>query len=367
MTRAMVVASVLTVVGCGTQGAVMQPNGAAELEVAWTPVPLVLLPFESYATASADGALVALADSDQVVVVRRGAGEATTERLQGWLMPGTTPLIATTNSAAGVVEMRDLTRGLAYRAPLAIGGIEWNERTTWRAADGALVRAVTSKTVQAASLHGYTPELTSAAWRVDLDAGVADMAIVGERVIVQLTDGRGRGELAAFDVRDGRVVWRLATRATFFDEGVLAIADGVVATVLANLAVCETCEQIELHEVATGALIRTVALAGPSIVRAATERGIRTEFGIASDELWARRHVLGDDGDGFHEFGRRRHTCAFDVFDLHSGAVRPAAGAWAAALAACDWPVLLAPIADGLIAVRHDETAIALARLSRAP
>jgi hypothetical protein len=77
--------------------------------------------------------------------------------------------------------------------------------------------------------------------------------------------------------------------------------------------------------------------------------------------------VLGDDGDGFHEFGRRRHTCAFDVFDLHSGAVRPAAGAWAAALAACDWPVLLAPIADGLIAVRHDETAIALARLSRAP
>ncbi|MBL8622235.1 MAG: PQQ-binding-like beta-propeller repeat protein [Myxococcales bacterium] len=318
-------------------------------------------------TASADGTLVALAVDDGVALVRIGASAAKTERVRGRLVPGTTPLVATSHSAAGVVEMHDVARDAVYRVPLAIGGIEWNERTTWRAADGALVRAVTSKTVQAASLHGYTPNTSAAAWRVDLDAGVADLAISGDQVIVQLTDGRGRSELAAFDVHDGRALWRLATRATFFDEGALAIADGVVATVLANPAACETCEQVELHDVATGRLIRTVALTGPSVVRSASDRGIRTEFGLAGDELWARLHVLGDDGDGFHEFGRRGHTCTYDVFDLKTGAVRPAAGEWAALLEACDWPVLLAPIDDGLIAVRHDEHSIAIGRLSRAP
>lgn len=306
----------------------------------------MLLPFESYATARVDGALVALADSDEVALVRIGAGDATMERVWGRLVLGTTPLVATTNSAAGVVEMRDLTRGLAYRAPLTIGGIEWHERTTWRAADGALVRAVTSKTVQAASLHGYTPDTPTGAWRVSLDAGVADMAIAGDRVIVQLTDGRDRAALAAFDVRDSREVWRIPTRATFFDEGALAIAEGPVATVLANQAARETYEEVELHEVATGKLLRTVALTGPSIVRAATERGIRTEFGIAGDELWTRMHTL-----------------SFDVF--HSGAARPATGQWAAALSACEWPMLLAPIADGLIAVRHDEQAIAITENSK--
>ncbi len=367
MMRTTVVASVLAAACCGSPRGVMPPPGQTDIEVAWTPTPVVLLPFESYATASADGTVVALAGDGDVAVVRLGAGEATAERVPGWLVPGTTPLVAAPHSAAGVVEMRDVMRSLAYRVPLAIGGIEWNERTTWRAADGALVRGVTSKTVQAASLHGYAPNTTTAAWRVDLDAGVADMAISSDLVIAQLTDGRGRSELAAFDVHDGRAVWRLATHATFFDEGAVAIADGVVVTVLANPAACETCEQVELHDVATGRLIRTVALTGPSIVRSASDRGIRTEFGLAGDELWTRLHVLGDDGDGFHEFGRRRHTCTFDVFDLKNGAARPAAGEWAALLAACDWPVLLAPIADGVIAVRHDDQSMAVGRLSRAP
>lgn len=365
--RAFFVAGLLTAACCGTHGGVVRPSQPTAAEVAWKRAPATPLPFESYATASSDGSLIALALDGEVALVHVGNDAATVEHVPGWLIPVSQPLVATPDGAGGVVAMRDVVRGLDYRVPIAVGGIEWNERTAWLAAAGGLVRAETSKTVRAGSLTGYASGDPTPSWRVHLDAGVADAVIAGDRVIVQLTDGRGHAELAAFDVRDGRPAWRVATSATSFDEGALAVGDGVVATVLANRAVCEACEKVELHDLATGALTRTVTLDGPAILRSREDRGIRAELGIAGDELWFRLHKLHGDSDGFHELGEGSDTCTFDVFDLHSGTSRQAAGDWASKLAACDQPILLAPISGGLIAIAHDDAKLDVARLTRAP
>lgn len=335
-------------------------------KVVWKRAPAVVLPFESYATASEDGSLIALAVDDEVVLVRVGMHAGTIKRMPGKLAPASTPLVAKPDGAAGVVAMRDVVRGLDYRVPSAVGGIRWNERTMWRAAAAGLVRAVTSKTIQAGRLHGYAPGDITPRWHVELRAGIADAVIAGDRIIVQLTDARGHAELAAYGVRDGRLAWRVATSATRSDQGALALGDGDVVTVLANRA-CSACEKVELHDVATGALMRTVALDGPRILHSAGDRGIRSELGIAGGELWFRLHLLHHDSHDFPQFPARPPTCAYEVFNLRSGKSRHAAGDWASKLTACERPVLLAPITGGLVAIAHDDAKLDVTRLTRAP
>lgn len=363
--RIFIVASVFAA-ACGGSHPEPRPPGKPLPRVVWKQGPAVDLPFESYATASRDGSLIALALNGQVALVHVGKHAATVKRVPGQLVPVSTPLVARPDGAAGVVAMRDVVRGLDYRVPIELRGIWWNERTAWRAAAGRLVRVVTSKTIQAGRLHGYAPGDMTPRWRVELHAGIADAVISGERIIVQLTDALGHAELAAYGVRDGRLAWRVPTGPTVSDQGALVLGDGVVMTVLVNRA-CSACEKVEVHDLATGALTRTIVLDGPPTLRPREDRGRRTQLGIAGGELWFRIHVVYNDSHDFPPFSPRPPSCAYAVFDLGSGKSRHAAGDWASKLAACDRPILLAPINGGLVAIAQDDAKLDIARLTNAP
>ncbi|HMG56501.1 MAG TPA: hypothetical protein VK601_23535, partial [Kofleriaceae bacterium] len=255
MTRAIAAAGLVAAAcsgGCacgGGRGGAMNP----------IPKPMVVsitlprdLPEARYASASDDGATIALAldaDPGEVVVVRGRLAE----RLPGWLVPATAPLVATLGGAgAGEVELRDVARGVVYRAPAELDGLSWDERTAWRVARDGLLRVVTAKTGAAATLAWYAPGDPAPRWQAALDAGVADVAIAGALAIAQLADPRGQSGLVAIDTRTGAQAWRIATPATYADRGALVVADRTVLTVLADPSRCETCEQVEVHDLATG-------------------------------------------------------------------------------------------------------------------
>ncbi|MEO7735541.1 MAG: hypothetical protein ABIY55_31595, partial [Kofleriaceae bacterium] len=165
-----------------------------------SPAPMVVstrlpedLALARYASASDDGATLALGldtEPGEVAVLR---GQAPVERLPGWLVPATGPLIATPG-AGGELQLRDVVRGAVYRAPLEVDGLAWDERTAWRVAAGGLLRAVTAKSDAAATLAWYAPDDPAPRWQAALPAGVADVALAGALAIVQLT---GRGGPAA--------------------------------------------------------------------------------------------------------------------------------------------------------------------------
>ncbi|MEO7730335.1 MAG: hypothetical protein ABIY55_05145, partial [Kofleriaceae bacterium] len=80
------------------------------------------------------------------------------------------------------------------------------------------------------------------------------------------------------------------------------------------------------------------------------------------DELWFRFQRTGVGRDS-----AKANACTFDAFDLDSGKARPAAGPWAEALATCDPPIVAAPLAGGLIAVRRADGRAEVTRFTRAP
>jgi hypothetical protein len=328
------------------------------------------VPDARYATASDDGATIALAlaqttDTGEVAVLR---GDAPIERMPGWLVPATGPLVATVADGAdgadraAEVALRDVVRGTTYRAPREVDGLGWDERTAWRVAAGGLLRVVTAKSDAAATLAWYGPDQPAPRWQVALPAGVADVAIAGPLAIAQLTATAGAPALIAIDTRTGAQAWRIATAATYADQGAVILAERSVLTVLGDPGRCESCEQVEVHDVTTGARVRTVALDGPSILARLGARGRETVLGVAGAELWFRFQRTGVSHDG-----ALANACTFDAFDLHTGKARSAAAPWAAALANCAPPVLAAPIAAGLVTVRRDDARAEVARFTRAP
>jgi hypothetical protein len=320
------------------------------------------IPEARYATASDDGGTIALAlaaDTSEVAVLR---GDAPVERMPGWLVPATAPLIASVADGAAEVMLRDVVRGTVYRAPLEVDGLSWDERTAWRLTAGGLLRAVTAKSDAAATLAWYGPDQPAPRWQVALPAGVADVAIAGPLAIAQLSATAGAPALVAIDTRTGAQAWRVATAATYADQGAVILADRSVLTVLADAGRCESCEQVEVHDATTGARVRSVPLDGPSILARLGARGRETVLGVAGAELWFRFQRTGVSRDS-----ALASACTFDVFDLHTGKARPAAAPWADALANCASPVLAAPVAGGLVTVRRDDARAEVARFTRAP
>lgn len=344
-----------------------------------------------FASAAASGKAIALMlDSERpgvVAVVRAGSsGALAVEPRAGTLIPAGSPLVGRSDEAAGEVVLDELALGAEYRAPLRVGpdgpgGADgccawWQAETVWRVPagrpDGGLLRAVTPGNLTWTVLEAYAAGDARPRWRATLrpadgPAVVADAALTrdGALALVQLTDGKRAARLVAYDAATGKPVWQHDTAATYGSWGALVLSDdgATVLSVLSDPARCEVCERAEIRGVATGALLRTVPLDGPSILARLGPRGIETYLGIVGDELWFRFRRGPQ-----HPDSALAAASTYDAFDLHTGRSRQVDPSWTAAFADRALPLLALPIRGGVLAVRVlDRNRLEMIQFGRAP
>jgi hypothetical protein len=394
MPRALTITAVALAASCGSEKPTM-PRPPSPLTVttasAELPADLAAATLKQrglgellFATASADGGTVGLMFESEapgvVAVARVGEGGAlTVEQRAGNLVPGTSPLIGRTDGDE--VRFDELVDGAEYRAPARIGateGADWTDgETLWRLASGkpggGLLRAVTNRKLTWSAIDFHTPGEVLPRWHFELLPGgapafVADAALSHDAslALVQLTDGKGAARLVAYETVTGTEQWAVDTAPTYGYWGALLISDDgkTVATVLADPSRCETCEKIEVRDVATGAKVSRVQLdPRVNILARLGPRGVETYLGLARGELWFRFRRGPQHADsGLVE------ACTYDVFELDEGAVRPTDQPWKTAFADCANLLLALPVRGGVLAVRVvDARRFDVLRFDRAP
>jgi hypothetical protein len=394
MPRALTITAVALAASCGSEKPTM-PRPPSPLNVvtasAELPADLAAATLKKrglaelvFATASADGHTVGLMFESEapgvVAVVRVGdGGGLSVEQRAGNLVPGTSPLIGRTDGEE--VRFDELVEGTEYRAPARIGakdGSAWTDgETLWRLAaskpGAGLLRAVTNRELTWSAIDFHTAGDAMPRWHVEhLPGGapsfIADAVLSHDatRAIVQLTDGKGAARLVAYDTASGGEAWAVDTAPTYGYWGALLLSDdgATVATVLSDPSRCETCEKIEVRDVATGAKVTRLQLDPKvNILARLGPRGVETYLGIARDELWFRFRRGPQHADsGLVE------ACTYDVFELGEGTVRPTDQPWRAAFADCANLLLALPVQGGVLGVRVvDARRFEVLRFDRAP
>jgi len=346
---------------------------------------------------SANGAgtvVAAMLDSNPpglVAVMRQRGDEWQLEVRQGSLLEGTAPLLGFDDEVGDDVKVEDLTTGAKFTPPRRLTAIDagitdgpalksgccgWWEHTIWRVpaqeTDRVLVRAAVAKLGTWTVLDAYVPGQAAPQWRIKLrdadgPARVADAQLTprGDQLLVQLTDHNEHAQLVAYAMETGTELWRVRTADTRHGSGALVVTDDglQVITVLANPRACETCEKLEVHDVATGRLLRNVPLRGETILGRYGKRGYELMLGVSGNRLWLRAAARGGDSHSM-----RVAACTYDSWDLHDGSSHEATAELRESLKQCDAPLRIAPVAGGVIGMRATDTHRAeLIRLRRAP
>jgi hypothetical protein len=348
-----------------------------------------------FVSASGDGSVVAaMLDSETpgvVVVMREKDAAWRLEQREGNLLLGTSPMIGNSTDGSETVEISELTRGVIYLAPLRVTAADagitagqasqsrccgWWEHTLWRAAsqhpERGLVRATVAPLGTWSVLDFYEPGREPPRWRVAVRSGeqpstVADVALSpqGERVFVQFTDGGESAQLVAFDSGSGAELWRARTGATVRYAGALVVSHNgsQVVTIVSNPGRCETCEKIEIHDAATGRMVREVPLDGADLLSRRGTRGSEKILGISDDRLWFRGIARSGGADSM-----KARACTYESWSLSDGRRQAVEAEARSLLADCDAPLWLVPVDGGVMGVRASGSERAqLVRFQRAP